>query len=464
MAKTNVRNTFQEKTYEGASASRITPELALRRSVMSCMLFESEFYEDGVTIADRISELVSQVSPEKVQQIAIDARNKMKLRHVPLWIVRQMARLDTHKHLVADTLFEVLQRADEPAEFLSLYWKDGRQTVSAQVKKGIARAFRDKGWDEYQLGKWNRDGHVKMKDALFISHPKPKDEAQAALWKKLVDGTLATPDTWETAISSTKGEGKKEQWERLLQEKKLGILALIRNLRNFSECGVNDDLIRERLSDTNPEKALPFRFIAAARYAPRFEPELETAMLKCLSSQEKLSGHTVLLVDVSSSMHANVSGKSEITRMDAACGVGMLLREIAEKVDVYTFSMKLYQVPPRHGFALRDAIVNSQEHSGTPLGLAVESIYGDGTFKDAHFGSYGTHPVKYTGQRLRPDRLIVITDEQSADNVPNPIGKGYMVNVASAKNGVGYGAWNHVDGWSEAVVDYIRQYEKSGLS
>ena len=42
-------------THEGAVASKITPELQLRRSVMACLLWESNFYEDGVTIADRYS-------------------------------------------------------------------------------------------------------------------------------------------------------------------------------------------------------------------------------------------------------------------------------------------------------------------------------------------------------------------------------------------------------------------------
>lgn len=45
--------------------------------------------------------------------------------------------------------------------------------------------------------------------------------------------------------------------------------------------------------------------------------------------------------------------------------------------------------------------------------------------------------------------------------VPRPRGKGYVINVASNRNGVGYGAWTHVDGWSEAVVEYIAELEAS---
>src|SRR5665213_1011648 len=53
------------------------------------------------------------------------------------------------------------------------------------------------------------------------------------------------------------------------------------------------------------------------------------------------------------------------------------------------------------------------------------------------------------------DRLVVITDEQSHRSVPAPKGNGYVINVASNRNGVGYGPWTHIDGWSEAVIEYI---------
>ena len=143
------------KTHEGAPAKRITAEAQLRRSLMSCMLWEDTFYEDGQEIADRIASLVPLVKPETVASMAIEARERMKLRHAPLWLVREMARQPRHKVLVADTLARVIQRADELAEFVALYWKDGRQPLSKQVKKGLAQAFTK--FDAYQLAKYNRD-------------------------------------------------------------------------------------------------------------------------------------------------------------------------------------------------------------------------------------------------------------------------------------------------------------------
>ena len=111
------------KTAEGAVASRISPELQLRRSVLACLLWEDNFYVDGVSVGNHIAELVTKVSPEKVAEIAKEARDKQKLRHAPLWVVRAMAKSDKHKYLVAETLAHIIQRPDEITEFLSLYEK-----------------------------------------------------------------------------------------------------------------------------------------------------------------------------------------------------------------------------------------------------------------------------------------------------------------------------------------------------
>jgi 60 kDa SS-A/Ro ribonucleoprotein len=433
MARINRIPVNDLKTHEGAPAKRINAEHQLRRSVMACLLWEKQFYEDGQDIAKRICETIPKVKPEIVAAIAIEARDKMKLRHVPLLIVREMAR-DFHGALVANTLARVIQRADELAEFVALYWMEKRQPLSAQVKKGLASAFQK--FNEYQLAKYNREGSVKLRDVLFLCHAKPTDDEQAAIWKRLVDGTIEVPDTWEVSLSS--GKDKKVTWERLIQENKLGALAFLRNLRNMKEANVSEEIIFAGLESMKTERVLPFRFISAAKYAPQWESQIEKVMLKCLEGREKLPGKTVLLVDVSGSMDAAISDKSELMRYDAANGLAILARELCESVAVYSFSNNLVRIPDRHGFALRDAIATSQDHGGTNCGAAVQLI----------------------NQNEKFDRLIVLTDEQSSDAVPNASGKGYVINVASAKNGIGYGAWTHVDGWSEAVFDYIGESEK----
>jgi hypothetical protein len=398
------------------------------------MLWEDGFYESGESVADRIKALVPKCRPEFVAACAFEARTKMKLRHAPLLLVREMARCVPHAGLVGKLLPDVIQRADELAEFLAIYWKDGQQQpLSKQVKVGLAAAFGK--FNEYQLAKYNRDGAVKLRDVLFLCHAKPKDAEQEALWKRLIDGKLATPDTWEVALSA--GEDKKLTFERLMAEGQLGALAFLRNLRNMREAGVSEDLIVGYASAVDIARVLPFRFIAAARAVPAWEHVLEPMMLRACEGRPKLAGKTLVMLDVSGSMDSGISSKSDLQRIDAACGVAVLLRELCEQVEVLTFSNAVAEVPARRGFALRDAIVGSQPHGGTYLGRAVEVV----------------------NRERQYDRLVVLTDEQTADRVPAPKEKGYVINVATNKNGVGYGPWTHIDGWSEAVIDYLQELE-----
>jgi len=428
-------------THAGARGKRFTPEMELKRALMSCLLWEDQFYEDGVAIADRIKTLVPLVEPKRVAALAIEAREVMKLRHAPLLVVREMARHEKHRGLVADTLSQVIQRPDEMTELLAIYWADAlgpmqqrkRQPVSAQIKKGLARALTK--FDAYQLAKYDRDGAVRIRDVLFLVHARPKDADQARVWKQLVDGELASADTWEVSLSS--GKDKRETFERLMSEKKLGGLALLRNLRLMQKAEVPRKTIADAIEAMRTDRILPYRFITAARYAPDFEPELESVMLKSIKGYARLAGRTRLLIDVSGSMFHPLSAQSEMTRAEAACGLAILAREVCDEVEIFTFSQDVVKIPPRRGFALRDAIINSQPHGSTFLGKAVTEIDRKG------------------------DRLIVFTDEQSHDHVGDPKGRGYMVNVASYQHGVGYGSWTRVSGFSEAVVAWIAASEET---
>jgi hypothetical protein len=424
---------FAVQTHEGAPAQRVSPKQELRRTVLTCLLWEDTFYEKGNDIAKRIAELVERNKPEDVAVLAREARDKMQLRHAPLFLTRELARRKGAGPLVAETLERVIQRADELGEFVALYWKPKKQPLSAGVKRGLARAFTK--FDAYQLAKYNRDSAVKLRDVLFLCHAKPKDAEQAALWKKLVENTLEPPDTWEVALSA--GKDKRETWERLLREGKLGGMAVLRNLRLMLASGVEPKLVRARL-EKGAARALPFRFVTAARYAPKLEDAIEKAMLKGIAGFEQLVGSTGLVVDVSGSMNYRLSKKGETTRMDAAAGLAILLREKAEDFAIATFSDTCVELPARRGFALRDAIVKSQAHSGTYLKRALSELQGKPEWR-------------------KLDRLIVITDEQSHDGILSAwTPKAYVVNVAPYKNGVSYGnGWTHIDGWSERIVDYI---------
>jgi len=448
------------RTYEGGKAQVVSPLEELRRSAMTCLLWEPTFYEGGDEVAERMTALVPLCDAEKVAELAIQAREDMHLRHTPLFLVRELARVKGNGTLVARTLQRVCKRADEPAQFLAMYWAKGKCPVSAGVKRGLARVLAT--FNEYELAKWDKpDAKVKLRDVLFVVHAKAEDGKKGytkaarkdgrevvltermKLLDKVAAGGLATPDTWEVAYSAaTTDEEKRACWVRLIQERKLGGMAALMNLRNMQKVNVPVGVVRERLAGPF-ERVLPFRFVTAARYAPMFEPELETAMLRATVNLPTLPGTTGILVDVSGSMDGLLSGKGETTRMDAACGLAIHLREKCEHVRVAAFSDRVKEVPPRRGFALRDAIQQSMPHSATYLALALDTL---------RRGAW--HDV---------DRVMVVTDEQAHDNVGAAWAlRSYMINVAPYAKGVGYGnGWVHINGWSERVMDYVRAVEEA---
>lgn len=442
------------KTHEGTPAKRLTDVQALHRAAASCLLWEDQFYEDGEEIGERIRQLSLSVPPADAAKVAIAARTDYKLRHVPLWIARALASGTLEqKAVVADLLATIVQRPDELTEFIALYWKDRKpgdpKKLANCVKKGLARAFPK--FSAYDLAKYDRGEDVKLRDVLFLVHAKPKDPEQEAVWKQLVEGTLPAPDTWEVALSG--GANKKDTFERLITERKLGALALLRNLRNMQEAKVDENVIRVGLGNMNVERVLPFRFIAAARYAPRLEPELEAAMFRCVEGVPKLAGKTALVVDTSPSMwEAKVSAKSDMDRFDAAAALAILCREACESVDVYAFNERAYAIPARRGFALRDALAQTKGNYSCG-GLAVAAANEHGY-----------------------DRIIVLTDGQwhysstgrgAADMVgpayivsPAPLTeKAYLINLAAQRNAIGSNKWRMIDGWSEAVMTYIQAVE-----
>jgi hypothetical protein len=435
MATTNRKLKNTEVTHEGAAAVPITIVQQLERSVMSCLLWENTFYEDGESIAERICKLVEQCDKAEVARIAIEAKRDMRLRHVPLLLARELARTKEGKKQLAKVIPEVIVRPDDITELLSMYFlekKVHRQPAKLpnQIRKHLALTWAK--FSEYQLAKWNGGNKaVTLKDAMCLTHPKATSPEQAALWGRLIKGELNTPDTWEVEISASKN--KLESWSRLLREKKLGGLAMLRNIRNMREAGVDNKLIWDGINEIKAGRLLPINFISAAVHNPQFEPVIERKFLECFAEKEKITGATTLLIDISGSMDDKLSGRSELKRIDVACSLAMIGAELFEELRIFTFSNDVKEVPVRHGFALRDAIMTSQPHGGTNLGRAVSLMN-------------------------RTDRLIVITDEQSHDPVEQR--KGYMINVASNKNGVGYRQWTHIDGWSDRVLNFIVRSEK----
>jgi hypothetical protein len=203
-------------------------------------------------------------------------------------------------------------------------------------------------------------------------------------------------------------------------------------------------------------RVLPFRYIAAARACPMLEPEIDMALCESIADMPRLPGRTIVLVDVSGSMDKKLSAKSDLRSVDAAAALASVING---DVRMFSFSDDVVEVPPRRGMSGVDAIQKSQRHRGTRLFDAVHII---------------NETVSY-------DRLIVITDEQTngharrnvvvssykqsnLNSMPTPKGRGYVINVGSAQNGVGYGEWTHIDGFSEGVLRWIHEIESENVA
>jgi hypothetical protein len=427
----------------------VKPIEQLRRAVMTCLLWEDQFYIDGKGIADLVKELMGKVSAEEAREVLHQAKWDNKLRHIPLYLLTLMAE---RSWLKKEDVASVITRPDDMTELLALYWKDGKKPLDHQMLKGLASVFGK--FDEYQLAKYSRDKAVKLRDVLRLARPKPKDDTQSDLWKRLLNDELKTPDTWEVAISAcgSDAEKKKAEFTRLITEKeinektgkeqnKLGDLAFLRNLRKMREVGVSEDVVRKSFEDRRWGWIIPYQFITAAAHNPVLEDVLEQAMFKCLGEQDPIEQKTALLVDVSGSMNAHLSAKSEVNRRDVAISLAVLLREVCRDAKLYTFNQTLHEIPPRRGFALRDYILNN---------------FGGGTSM--------WNAVRKAGTIRQNDVMVVITDEQTMDS--GNFGDAnadllVIINIASYQNGVGYERCVvHINGWSDSVISWLREYLK----
>lgn len=352
------------RNYEGAQAYQLSPELELYSAVVTASL-SNLFYEKQDDRVDRISTLVGKVAPEFVAQLAVYTRNVMNLRSIPLLLVVELAKVHSGDDLVSRTVAKVVQRADEIMELLMCYqWRNPSSRgakklagLSSQIKKGLQIAFNH--FDEYQFAKYNRSNlEVKLRDALFLIHPKAKDEKQQAIFDKIASDTLDVPYTWEVELSALgqekfaseqlKREAFARKWEELIHSEKVGYMALMRNLRNMLETQVSHSdmkMVCNRLADpaqVAKSKQLPFRFLSAYREMEYVNSLSTKAVMQALESAVMVSASNIkgfdentrvlLASDVSGSMYTSISPRSTVHLYDVGLLLSMLFRNTCDQV------------------------------------------------------------------------------------------------------------------------------------
>lgn len=399
---------------------------------------ENSYYESGTNREDRIGKLAAKVAINDVEWITNFVewlRGEGNIRSAAIVVALEAADAMIKAGVPGSrkVVSSALQRADEPGEAIA-YWhaRKGRKIPSA-VKRGIADAI-VRLYNEYSVAKYNSsNSSVSLKDAIALTHPKPKDDLQNFVFKyvndrdfdpkaevpseltqlknrqvlmaksdeelrKLLESeggrkTIADAGlTWE-AVAGKTGLSK-GIWEALVPS--MGYMALLRNLRNFMKEGVNLKPVLDRLGDpaqVAKSRQLPFRFYTAYRKVGRDNRKvastLKDALNASLANVPALKGKTLIMVDRSGSMF---SWGNEVDNADKAAIFGSALALRAEDADLYGYGTSSAKINFTKGRSILPVVDKFTAMGGTNTSQVLESL---------------TRDKKY-------DRVVIITDEQDS--------------------------------------------------
>lgn len=401
---------------------------------------ENTYYEDGASREDRIGKLAAKVAINDVVWITNFVewlRGEGNIRSAAIVVALEAADAMIKAGIPGSrkVVSSALQRADEPGEAIA-YWhtRKGRKIPSA-VKRGIADAI-VRLYNEYSVAKYNSsNSSVSLKDAIALTHPKPKDDLQNFVFKYVndrdfdskaevpseltklknrqilmaksdkelrnllesEDGRKAIADaglTWESVAG--KSGLSKGIWDALVPS--MGYMALLKNLRNFLKEGANLKPVLDRLGDPDQvakSRLLPFRFYTAYRQVGRdnlkVAATLEDALNASLANIPALNGKTLIMVDRSGSMFYSID-RSDLTNADKAAIFGSALALRAEDADLFGYGTSSAKINYTKGGSILPVVGKFSSMGGTNTSQVLESL---------------TRNKKY-------DRVVIITDEQSS--------------------------------------------------
>jgi hypothetical protein len=444
-------------TYEGGPGYARDAKSELFLLAVSNMVGERAFYESANDRDARYEQLVHQVAaadPQWTAGFLRWLRGEGNMRSASL-----VGALEATKAMLAanvpgsrQMIASVLQRADEPGEALAYWMSRYGRKLPMPVKRGIADAAR-KLYTEYNLLKYDTASKgFRFADVLDLTHPDATDIKQATLFKLALDrrhnrdgipsslamvrlnaklrenaargeyGDLLDPNTlkgagmtWEDVLSLAGSKlDKAKLWSALIPS--MGYMALLRNLRNFDEAGVPDDVadkVAARLADPQQvakSRQLPMRFLSAYRAAPslRWGYPLEKALGHSLANIPVLSGRTLILVDTSSSMNGSFSKDGTLMRWDAAVLFGVALAQRCANADVVSFSSTAQYWGQAHGAHTKVFPLTA----GESLLKSLERWKGGGWFLGGGTATAAAVRKHFAGH----DRIVILTDEQAASD------------------------------------------------
>jgi hypothetical protein len=378
------------RTYEGGPGYAHDARSELFLLAVSDFVGENTFYEKAADRDRRYTDLVHAVAtmdPQWTARFLRWLRADANMRSASL-----VGALEAAKAMLAADISgsrqivnSVLQRADEPGEALAYWTATYGRTVPKPVKRGIADAAA-RLYTQRSLLKYDTASHAfRFADVIDLVHPTPAADkpwqgdlfahaldrrhgrdtdtpasltalaANTTLRRAAADDptVLLDPDalaragmTWEDALSLAGSTLDKAQlWTALIPT--MGYMSQLRNLRNFDEAGVSDEVatqVAAKLADpaqVSRSRQFPYRFLAAYEQAPslRWGPALDSALQLSLANLPALPGRSLILVDTSSSMTSRgFSGRSTMSPAKAAAVFGVALAARGEQVDLHGFA------------------------------------------------------------------------------------------------------------------------------
>jgi len=498
---TSRRGSGSTQNFEGAKAYRLGPKAELYAAACTSVLEPTFYVPNAQDRLDRLRKLISANPHEFTAKLAVYAREQMHLRAIPTVLAVELARVHKGDNLVSKTVQRVCTRPDQLVELLGFYAHanpsntkklDGGKEkrlgkLSKQIKIGLANAL--KSFDEYQLAKYSRPTDIKLRDVLFLTHPKPDNDEQKMLFEKLANGTLEVPYTWETELSAlgqqsfesdeAKQAAFKAKWEELIDSRKVGYMAMMRNLRNILQARVSSEHITRAAEYLSNEKAvlnskqLPFRFYAAYAEIDEVPGFDSRTLMDALEDAVKLSAQNVsgfdeqtkvcIACDVSGSMEKHISERSKMMYYDIGLMLGMVLQSRCKRVitGIFGDEWKVKNLP-------KDHILENVS--------ALRKIEGE-----VGYSTNGWKVLDYLNRhKIEADKIMMFTDCQLWDSTYRNDGaamdtywKQYSGMYPNAKlylfDLTGHGTTPlrvdenrvfHIAGWSNAIFDVLDSLDK----
>lgn len=235
---------------------------------------------------------------EFVAKAAIYTRTLGNLRSVSHFLAVILAENVKGTNYLRPALKRTFVRPDDLTETLALW---NSRNPGKMVPNVLRRAFKDalETFDHYQLKKYSGESKkVKLRDVVKLSHPKGD-------FKALIEGTLPNIQTAQTVNAGSTGEQRAQNYKSMLQERKLGYMAALKNIKNILESTQDSEtvnllckLLRNERACLN-SKVLPFRFTQAYAAVDSMDIDriLAKKVIKALEEGFKTSARNISIVE-----------------------------------------------------------------------------------------------------------------------------------------------------------------------